>query len=90
MDQEPEPEYEWVSDDSTLPMEIKYERGMQWYRFYPTARWSPLDDDVFTLYGWKKAETKESRIARLEWRVRQLELERDRYQDWLQEMDGRD
>jgi hypothetical protein len=89
MDQEPEPQYGWTSNGSTLPMEIQYERGMQWYRFHPSSPWRPLDDDVFALYGWLRTETQESRIDRLEWKVRQLELELQRREDYENEMQER-
>jgi len=89
MDQEPEPQYQWSMDELTAGFEVKLERGMQWYRLHSLSPWWPLSDEILESYGCRRTETQESRIARLEWRVRQLELELQRREDYENEMQER-
>ena len=88
MDQEPEPQYAWHSM-GPYPVEMMIQGDQRWYRIY-ADHWLPLTDQLLESWDWVKTETQESRIARLEWRVRQLEAELENRQEWQREMQERE
>jgi hypothetical protein len=88
MDQEPEPAYAWQGSPE-WGFEIKIENEERYFRTWDDGPWLPLTDEVMKSWGYIQIETSESKIARLEWRVRQLELELQRRQDYEAEMQER-
>lgn len=81
-DVEPEPEYGWHMKNP-YGYEMHSSSEGLFYQ-YPNSPWFgrfPLTDEILESWGCTRFETEKSRIARLEWRVRQLEQELERRQD---------
>jgi hypothetical protein len=79
MDREPEPDYAWTATGDMLRFDVEtmIRDGERFYRIWGD-HWLPLTDEILDSWGWVKTETPESKIARLEWKVRQLERELDK------------
>lgn len=86
---EPEPDYSWTGTPR-WDFEAKVENGARFFRIWDKAEWLPLTDERLEEFGFVKAETLESRLARAEWRITQLEAELQERRDWAIEMQERE
>lgn len=86
---EPEPQYCW-SGVTPYDVEMMIEDQVQYYRMGPWGAWHRLTDEIRESFGFVKTETLESRLARAEWRIGELEADLQRRRDWEEEMRERD
>lgn len=81
-DIEPEPQYAWDMS-SMRNYNFAFIDDQHFYRRDDMLIFTHFDftDEQLLAWGCVKSETAESRLARAEWRIRQLELELERRQD---------
>jgi len=81
--------FAWVGV-SKFDYEMKYESGQAFFRWSPVSPWLPMRDEDMERFGFTRQETVESRLARAEWRIAQLEAELQERRDRRIEMQERE